>query len=156
MGLYPNGTGSVINFTEMSDPQLAIPTWINSQTYTPSSNESIPTRFQPIPIHIVEESSDSLLVGYSPIVCKNMKQWMVDNKKTDTYKMLLQNQTETLQKIKKICNASDEDLRDLTYIVGVWDNYICNVYNGLPNPIELVNDLELLKNIEFISLISKP
>jgi len=115
MGLYPNGTGSVINFAEMSDPSLAIPTWINSQTYTSSSNESIPTRFQPIPIHIVEESTDSLLVGYSPKVCKNMKQWIVDNKKTDTYKMLLQNQTETLQKMKKFFNASNEDLRDFYY-----------------------------------------
>ena len=117
MGLYPNGTGSVINFAEMSDPKLAIPTWINSRIYTPSSNESIPTRFSPIPIHIVEESSDSLLVGYSPKVCKNMKQWIVDNKKTDTYKMLLQNQTETLQKIKKFFNASNEDLRDFYYTV---------------------------------------
>ena len=113
MGLYP--TGSVINFAEMSDPNLATPTWINSQTYIPSSNESIPTRFQPIPIHIVEESTDSLLVGYSPKVCKNMKQWIVDNKKTDTYKMLLQNQTETLQKMKKFFNASNEDLRDFYY-----------------------------------------
>ena len=101
----------------MSDSKLAIPTWINSQTYTPFSNETIPTRFQAIPVHIVEESSDSLLVGYSPKVCKNMKQWIVDNKKTDFYKMLLENQTETLQKIKKISNASNEDLRDFYYTV---------------------------------------
>ena len=46
-----------------------------------------------------------------------MKQWIVDNKKTDTYKMLLQNQTETLQKIKKFFNASNEDLRDFYYTV---------------------------------------
>ena len=115
MGLYPNGTGSEINFAEMSDSKLAIPLWINSRIYTPFSNETIPTRFQPIPVHIVEESSDSLLVGYSPKVCKNMKQWIVDNKKTDTYKMLLQNQTETLQKMKKFFNASNEDLRDFYY-----------------------------------------
>ena len=99
----------------MSDSKLAIPLWINSRIYTPFSNETIPTRFQPIPVHIVEESSDSLLVGYSPKVCKNMKQWIVDNKKTDTYKMLLQNQTETLQKMKKFFNASNEDLRDFYY-----------------------------------------
>ena len=115
LGLYPNGTGSKINFAEMSDSKLAIPLWINSRIYTPFSNETIPTRFQPIPVHIVEESSDSLLVGYSPKVCKNMKQWIVDNKKTDTYKMLLQNQTETLQKMKKFFNASNEDLRDFYY-----------------------------------------
>ena len=42
------------------------------------------------------------------------------------------------------------------YIYGVWDNYICNIYNGLPNPIELEDDQELLKNLEFIALISKP
>ena len=52
MGLYPNGTGPDINITGVSDPTVLIPTWVNA-TNEIKNNYSLPNRFRPIPIHIV-------------------------------------------------------------------------------------------------------
>lgn len=74
MGLYPTGTGPEIDFANMQDPLLALPTWINSSEYVPlDTNFSLPNRFQPIPIHMVDQKADSVLLSYKPYVCTNSK-----------------------------------------------------------------------------------
>ncbi|OMJ83668.1 hypothetical protein SteCoe_15335 [Stentor coeruleus] len=98
MGIYPQGPSIQSNMQQKAIPPLNISQSFINQTIEILGTAALPLYYQPVPVHVVGNNYDSLLLGYSPYVCPYFALISYWVEQSSDYQFRAENYTNHLQK----------------------------------------------------------
>lgn len=148
-GLYPLGTGP--SFPEDYNTDLANPPLEKINFFVKDLGfDTLPYRFQTIPLHIVDEHDDTLLL--TAFVCKNNKLFRSQLQKSQQYKNFNREFSNSFNKLASLLNVKRETNWTITSVTSNFiGNIICDIFQN--NPITKNFDKKLLEELYFINEI---
>ena len=146
LGLYPLGAGD--KFPDEYPLKLAIPPYKADFEIEDLGYDVLPGRYQPIPVHIVERSKDTLLASYD--ACPLYENIKSAQKKTDLYKSFEEKFKPFFNKVAGVLNISKEV--KLSTLGTITSDIFCDVFQNIPVPKnltqELLDEMIFLKGLE--------
>ncbi|CAM6001540.1 unnamed protein product [Sphagnum balticum] len=148
-GLFPLGTGPNISD---SVNNIAVPP-IPDLSYNISSlgTDSLPMNFQPVAIHTINASNDTLLRGFSASVCPGLHTYYNEAENDSVAQMLYPLFTKTVEAVETLANRSLQGvIKGIQDIEMIFNDVIGDYLNGIPNPVSvnssLFQDIQILED----------